>query len=181
MPVHPRMCGEHAGEQAVAGRDCGSSPHVRGTHRSRRTPDTGPRFIPACAGNTEATSAAISRRAVHPRMCGEHATEVTFAFDQPGSSPHVRGTLFPAVVFAVGARFIPACAGNTGRYHGAEQRDPVHPRMCGEHKRPRPMVKPSGGSSPHVRGTRVQHPPPDALLRFIPACAGNTPTRRASA
>ena len=49
---HPRMCGEHNPTVESLERTAGSSPHVRGAHRtsSRRVVRTG--IIPACAGST---------------------------------------------------------------------------------------------------------------------------------
>ena len=91
-PVHPRVCGElcrtstavvtASGSSprvrgtlmlyvAVAGLLVGSSPRVRGTRRGRGRRCPGRRFIPACAGNSSSWSIAVSRRPVHPRVCGE--------------------------------------------------------------------------------------------------------------
>ncbi len=70
------------------------------------------RFIPACAGNGGTWRRKVWGCSVHPRVCGERAgTEMPTRSDH-GSSPRVRGTVWRKVVRAVGARFIPACAGN---------------------------------------------------------------------
>ena len=69
--VHPRVCGERAdgvGRFAVVS---GSSPRVRGTHIRRQRERAVDRFIPACAGNATRSAFQQSRRAVHPRVCGE--------------------------------------------------------------------------------------------------------------
>jgi hypothetical protein len=50
----------------------------------------------------------------------------------------------------------------------------IHPRMCGEHTSTPSITIPSPGSSPHVRGTLLFFFVCHGLLRFIPACAGNT-------
>ena len=132
------------------------------------------RFIPACAGNTRWCVRSSPRRAVHPRVCGEHAVLCATASGDSGSSPRVRGTrdVRPGVVDR--DRFIPACAGNTPRPSGSRRTTSVHPRVCGEHDGyvGRPMMV--AGSSPRVRGTlhRVEHLAD--CQRFIPACAGNT-------
>ena len=111
--VHPRVCGEHE-LQTIKGRaKAGSSPRVRGTLAERRELNQNPRFIPACAGNTQAGAASPQESSVHPRVCGEHA-------------------IIGAVLMGT-FRFIPACAGNTlGSLH-ARASESVHPRVRGEH------------------------------------------------
>ena len=68
---------------------------------------------------------------------------------------------------------IPACAGNIKDFLRHHTPKPVHPRLCGEHK----MAVFGGpmrhGSSPLVRGTCNFRAFCDAVIRFIPACAGN--------
>ena len=137
----------------------GSSPRVRGTRPPTARPG--------------------SRRAVHPRVCGELIFSPIDHTRQFGSSPRVRGTprcvchrdatppVHPRVCGELhdarsrrqtGLRFIPACAGNS--------RSTTTPKSG------------VSGSSPRVRGTR---PPSVAVLvapRFIPACAGNSSSRR---
>ncbi len=57
IAVHPRVCGEHrrdGGERVVV---AGSSPRVRGTRHFFCPLRIFPRFIPACAGNTEEIAA----------------------------------------------------------------------------------------------------------------------------
>ena len=121
------------------------------------------------------------RRPVHPRACGEHYGDSRCA--GPGVPVHPRACgehIEHAMRMHPGHRFIPARAGNTppysdtGRAYGGSSprvrgtrcirdcrpdRRSVHPRACGEHAEPR---------APRV-GRR----------RFIPARAGNTPTRAA--
>ena len=60
-------------------------------------------------------------------------------------------------------------------------RTSVHPRVCGEHEDDFNKHFPHAGSSPRVRGTSVRRSRLGALLRFIPACAGNIPSASASA
>ena len=93
-----------------------------------------------------------------------------------GSSPRVRGT--PALLRHGRSqrRFIPACAGNTGKLATAARPRAVHPRVCGEHFGDAADAAAQGGSSPRVRGTPKVDRIVDATPRFIPACAGNTKT-----
>ncbi len=114
------------------------------------------------------------RAAVHPRACGEHASQSPAAPEQIGSSPRLRGTRRIAVVAAAGRRFIPAPAGNTRRSVSLRALQAVHPRACGEHGRSSRQAAAGSGSSPRLRGT-LDHQRDDQLyLRFIPAPAGNT-------
>ena len=52
----------------------------------------------------------------------------------------------------------------------------VHPRVCGERRSPVEYISLIFGSSPRVRGTRIQEADRLGPTRFIPACAGNAPT-----
>ncbi len=112
-PVHPRACGEHTlvvGPRILHG---GSSPRLRGTHRSLPSLLSGRRFIPAPAGNTCSRRRASRRRSVHPRACGEHMTMNRRQQLAIGSSPRLRGTHDHESPAATRDRFIPAHAGNT--------------------------------------------------------------------
>ena len=174
-PVHPRMRGEHGRSTAsshdrgssphargtrcgrVHVRDDGSSPHARGTPRSSRRAASQVRFIPACAGNTSRLSTDASPRFI-PACAGNTTSIVRRMRPRPGSSPHARGTPRP-----------------TRRRRRAR---PVHPRMRGEHATSALLRRRRFGSSPHARGTRPRARRVEPVLRFIPACAGNTAIRR---
>ena len=134
-------------------------------------------FIPACAGNTLCFLQALPPFPVHPRVCGEHFRELNLRGEYPGSSPRVRGTHRPVILDDEFPRFIPACAGNTGKNAIAPITEPVHPRVCGEHKENDCRPEFVNGSSPRVRGTRNLVCCEHRTSRFIPACAGNTQTR----
>ncbi len=173
IPVHPRVCGERVAAALAATGQAGSSPRVRGTLWMRDCREPKYRFIPACAGNAVQTNPLANRRAVHPRVCGERR-RVYYAFARPfGSSPRVRGTHVSGSRRVDGERFIPACAGNARRAHGALRPATVHPRVCGERRSPTLNGAYRVGSSPRVRGTRLRSRHPEARVRFIPACAGN--------
>ena len=153
----------------------GSSPRVRGTLAHAREIVMQPRFIPACAGNTPLAGTRSSSAAVHPRVCGEHLLGVGVWAVTDGSSPRVRGTHAGYSPDRGWNRFIPACAGNTSVTLFDRVGHSVHPRVCGEHHLPMLKKEVLGGSSPRVRGTRLQPTGVAAVGRFIPACAGNTP------
>ena len=115
VPVHPRLCGEHAGWFGNHSCKAGSSPPVRGTHGAHGVGHDIGRFIPACAGNTEHQYARTASRSVHPRLCGEHNGNAVRHRRIDGSSPPVRGTRCHSGHDRRCIRFIPACAGNTCR------------------------------------------------------------------
>ena len=110
---------------------------------------------------------------VHPRTCGEHCPLERFVRSVYGSSPHVRGTWIGHQGRQLFGRFIPARAGNIVPLSGCPASLPVHPRTCGEHMESSRTDETKHGSSPHVRGTSRLASAQAALLRFIPARAGN--------
>ena len=160
-PVHPRVCGERFNDADIGPYDAGSSPRVRGTRPAQPKNRWGP--------------------PVHPRVCGER-----------------EGLAIPGVPLG---RFIPACAGNawaineesrkaagsSPRVRGTPNREtahrgtePVHPRVCGERVVTTSTTNQPTGSSPRVRGTLALRCGDAPLQRFIPACAGNAPSKRTS-
>ena len=110
-------------------------------------------------------------------MCGEHRQRLGRSLGSEGSSPRVRGTLLYGEATTKTIGIIPACAGNTFRilstYHVARD----HPRVCGEHCGFAYAGISVTGSSPRVRGTRVQGRGVGLGRGIIPACAGNTERR----
>ncbi len=131
----------------------GSSPRVRGTLVGAEDCLAIGRFIPACAGNAKVTTADV--------------------LENHGSSPRVRGTPIRARRPSYLPRFIPACAGNAQEEQLRWKKLSVHPRVCGERRCECGAEHDRDGSSPRVRGTRVNLLKPDFWRRFIPACAGN--------
>ena len=178
LTVHPRVCGELAvGESAMSCR-YGSSPRVRGTPPERFRGVRFQRFIPACAGNSAPAARTRRRRPVHPRVCGELASERANTVAGSGSSPRVRGTQLLTRLFWPSSRFIPACAGNSSPPRRRSPAAPVHPRVCGELTMRRMATQHLAGSSPRVRGTQSPRRSLTRRVRFIPACAGNSLTNR---
>ena len=147
------VCGEHRNAEALHPRHCGSSPRVRGTRDVTFYHVCRPRFIPACAGDTEQTLTQSQEYTVHPRVCGEHGHTSTFFDLQCGSSPRVRGTHNISSDTVPCRRFIPACAGNTTSPPIQARLRSVHPRVCGEDCHKLNSASRRAGSSPRVRGT----------------------------
>ena len=154
----------------------GSSPRVRGTLTRGIGDACGERFIPACAGNARLHRGPVTKRPVHPRVCGERHFGSGRSFRLPGSSPRVRGTRVAPRFRQYVRRFIPACAGNALAMAIAAAGLAVHPRVCGERVTNTRATIDGGGSSPRVRGTRAHCHIERKLGRFIPACAGNAGT-----
>ena len=92
VPVHPRVGGEHAADHIFSMTSTGSSPRGRGTYLYLRDDLVDLRFIPAWAGNIPGPRGFSTPRPVHPRVGGEHCSEIAFAVPCTGSSPRGRGT-----------------------------------------------------------------------------------------
>ncbi len=69
--IHPRVCGEQTLTLSQTRSLIGSSPRVRGTVIVFPVLLLAPRFIPACAGNSNAGILRDGPYPVHPRVCGE--------------------------------------------------------------------------------------------------------------
>ena len=130
---HPRSCGEHPYGGVLNICILGSSPLVRGARRCTASRRTASRIIPARAGSTRSSRAHRGMRGDHPRSCGEHTVLPLVSIGVRGSSPLVRGALFPAHTHSLEIGIIPARAGSTNAqvYPAVSRGD--HPRSCGEH------------------------------------------------
>ena len=173
---HPRMRGEHIGQDLGISIDGGSSPHARGTLKLSAGVHQASGIIPACAGNTVRYSFGLPDEWDHPRMRREHIDLAASSSRTAGSSPHARGTLQCIGRSRCGVGIIPACAGNTLICIAIRRNCWDHPRMRGEHSPIRFKMFSSSGSSPHARGTPFIFSPPSDENGIIPACAGNTCT-----
>ena len=154
ISVHPRVCGEQSPPFLSTCRDSGSSPRVRGTGYNPVFGFIWWRFIPACAGNRTYAIGNKPPMPVHPRVCGE---QVALAAAQKALR-----------------RFIPACAGNSLGAPAGQCQITVHPRVCGEQVNEVTPPRLATGSSPRVRGTDTVESVNHGVVRFIPACAGNS-------
>ncbi len=91
-----------------------------------------------------------------------------------------RGTRLHAKIPVVGARFIPAGAGNTRLRSAVCISNSVYPRWRGEHRFYGNRPGCDRGLSPLARGTHDMTVTSENVPRFIPAGAGNTSTWRRS-
>ncbi len=85
-----------------------------------------------------------------------------------------RGTRLHAKIPVVGARFIPAGAGNTRLRSAVCISNSVYPRWRGEHRFYGNRPGCDRGLSPLARGTHDMTVTSENVPRFIPAGAGNT-------
>ena len=171
---HPRSCGEHPLPSPFTRWLLGSSPLVRGALLESCQVQSEKRIIPARAGSTKIGIIAMPGLQDHPRSCGEHCTYLTVTGNRWGSSPLVRGALFPIDFRDVPEGIIPARAGSTGWTSRAAAENWDHPRSCGEHFFHHSKTPCAGGSSPLVRGAHTLLCVPHDLDGIIPARAGST-------
>ena len=155
----------------------GSSPRMRGTrvHDFGLCHNAG--IIPAYAGNTNRCRTGLCLPRDHPRVCGEHGELVHVVPTGRGSSPRMRGTRESGMADYIAERIIPAYAGNTWWRTACPCCIWDHPRVCGEHTCSALAVPVARGSSPRMRGTRVQQFASTLQHGIIPAYAGNTRSR----
>ncbi len=171
--VHPRWRGERRVGGLGSLDNLGSSPLARGTRPGWRSQSASSRFIPAGAGNARSGRVSVPGVPVHPRWRGERFGLGGGIRQGDGSSPLARGTPVRSARFRAVRRFIPAGAGNAGRYRTTRPAQPVHPRWRGERGFKERLFWHGLGSSPLARGTPASAPNPSAWVRFIPAGAGN--------
>ena len=172
--VHPRLRGELCNgvyEFTVLN---GSSPLARGTLLGGPSSGRSLRFIPACAGNSMCRKSPCANITVHPRLRGELSLRISPARIPVGSSPLARGTQSGYSEGHNVLRFIPACAGNSSKVENTEVSGTVHPRLRGELTKACTPMGVWNGSSPLARGTLLRDTRVPCILRFIPACAGNS-------
>ena len=152
----------------------GSSPLTRGIRTANLALYSLARFIPAHAGNTPLPTLAEAGSRVHPRSRGEYNQKGNFPSCRQGSSPLTRGIHRHDDQRNLCSGFIPAHAGNTGRYTVDHQHSEVHPRSRGEYPLLSQQRQTLQGSSPLTRGIPGQFEGVAIQIRFIPAHAGNT-------
>jgi len=92
LPVHPRVRGERSFLHLHRVHGDGSSPRTRGTGKPCFDMRHHIRFIPAHAGNGDASAASPRSAPVHPRARGERVISGHSSAMSSGSSPRTRGT-----------------------------------------------------------------------------------------
>ena len=139
------------------------------------------RIIPAHAGQTLTDYILHGPSADHPRACGANIAISWWSDHHHGSSPRMRGKRRSCRACWVGARIIPAHAGQTRQADTGTVRRKDHPRACGANRLPVSVRASSAGSSPRMRGKPSPHSSTSVANRIIPAHAGQTvsssPTR----
>ena len=173
--AHPRACGENSGREMPSMSTRGSSPRVRGKLQRHRQVAVAGRLIPARAGKTRATTAAVWPPRAHPRACGENDGGDVVELCGHGSSPRVRGKLTWKRAVGPFPGLIPARAGKTPRPCPTRSGAWAHPRACGENPLVYLLEYLTGGSSPRVRGKLLALPALRLARGLIPARAGKTP------
>ena len=110
----------------------------------------------------------------HPRSRGEYAGPSPPPRRPTGSSPLSRGILTNQGMVALHPRIIPALAGNTYKGGNPNEDAGEHPRSRGEYVQSLVPSSAVPGSSPLSRGIPPPLPLTIAMVRIIPALAGNT-------
>ncbi len=173
--VYPRSRGELHLNDATHLDNAGLSPLTRGTLRRWHYQRVTTRFIPAHAGNSIKSALRMHCSAVYPRSRGELQFKISGSCNAAGLSPLTRGTRKHGIQFDDVARFIPAHAGNSPRQTLRGVKPPVYPRSRGELDAGSSFRMRSHGLSPLTRGTHEKLRDEMAVIRFIPAHAGNSP------
>ena len=171
---HPRVCGEHYGTAHHGAARVGSSPRMRGALLMAGETVITIRIIPAYAGSTLKPAGLAIMDGDHPRVCGEHLTDLLFAFLSWGSSPRMRGARLTVLELVRITGIIPAYAGSTTTRNPAEWKPRDHPRVCGEHKDMPLHCDEITGSSPRMRGALRFGKSTPPSIGIIPAYAGST-------
>ncbi len=133
-----------------------------------------PGIIPAHAGLTGCRLAGKYAPGDHPRACGAHQDMMERIERGEGSSPRMRGSLDVAETRRDALGIIPAHAGLTPQVVHSVRSTGDHPRACGAHKLLVDLHLLAQGSSPRMRGSRLQKYWMSFLPGIIPAHAGLT-------
>ena len=117
----------------------------------------------------------------HPRACGANLHAADPAVHSGGSSPRMRGKRAGHRLRPRPYRIIPAHAGQTTATRCPCESPADHPRACGANGGLPMAFSWLTGSSPRMRGKRVEPVCDGAEVRIIPAHAGQTAPNRQDA
>ena len=149
---HPRVCGEKQGVPAVAGRNLGSPPRMRGKVLPLLHSPHPPGITPACAGKRLRIGVRYAQRKDHPRVCGEKRQGNMNKEVKVGSPPRMRGKGLMDAELSNAVGITPAYAGKSfGSFCFLSFRQD-HPRVCGEKCSSVRSASHRRGSPPRVRG-----------------------------
>ena len=174
IPDHPRACGANSSLAVLSCKAVGSSQRVRGKRSVRFGRSRVGRIIPARAGQTRRYLFSVPVSSDHPRACGANMIARRPVGVDIGSSPRVRGKPGGACACLALVRIIPARAGQTHAPYQDCRAHPDHPRACGANHGGQSVYTADTGSSPRVRGKLLRGDGRLAVLRIIPARAGQT-------
>ena len=173
---HPRACGAHGNSRSCTASETGSSPRMRGSHPAKAVLNLLPGIIPAHAGLTKCPRSWICTCGDHPRACGAHLHLSYDEYSQRGSSPRMRGSQSLILCHSEHHRIIPAHAGLTMTHLSPNFVSRDHPRACGAHSNSMLTLRVGVGSSPRMRGSRIENIVNQVMVGIIPAHAGLTPS-----
>ena len=174
------MRGEHAVAALARAQTQGSSPLARGALGDDADVVAADGIIPACAGSTCYRCRLSASSWDHPRLRGEHTRPCASMSSASGSSPLARGARLIKESTILCKGIIPACAGSTLRRVLWLYANWDHPRLRGEHSPTSQLTPTRAGSSPLARGAPRRADGARHVEGIIPACAGSTPSVRAT-
>ena len=128
---HPRACGANNDFPSNDSDPEGSSPRMRGKHRSFSFVTLNLRIIPAHAGQTTLAWNHPNTTSDHPRACGANRRGSIPKPSVIGSSPRMRGKRPYRHTGQDADRIIPAHAGQTAACPRSRGPTTDHPRACG--------------------------------------------------
>ena len=172
--AHPRACGENRSRSSRSPITRGSSPRMRGKLIESCLCGGRGRLIPAHAGKTLMSRAAVAVGSAHPRACGENTFSTAASGVRTGSSPRMRGKRVSKLSKLFSKGLIPAHAGKTSARRQGSAPPWAHPRACGENFSGLMKITSSTGSSPRMRGKPHGSKASRYELGLIPAHAGKT-------
>ncbi len=170
--VHPRIRGAAITYASVPSGTQGPSPHTRGSlPRGSRFGEC-PGSIPAYAGQPLALPVEERPRRVHPRIRGAARQREGQGCQEPGPSPHTRGSPSKNRRYTRASGSIPAYAGQPAARRRRSARRRVHPRIRGAAILLQRHHFGAQGPSPHTRGSQPVQVRVDPQAGSIPAYAG---------